>query len=547
MAKSNNLISMTREAVRESPREIFNWYLIFCTLAMSFSGVSKGFDEGNIASIVVMPVFKKKFGLDSQSSDTYANTKGWIVSIATAGAVFGCLSCSWLNTRFGRKKALLIYTVIYMGGIFGQTFSNGSLAALYVSRVIAGFGIGGTTVVPSIYLSEIAPRPIRGLVTVQYAACQQLGVVFGFFFNYGITKYHANTELQWQLPTALQLVPAVIWGVATLFILESPRWLMSVNRQSDAIRNLTRLRHLPEDHAYVREELSAIGLQLLHEVEVVGGASQWSLLKETFSTVQNRRRFWLMLGAHTFGQWSGANAITQYSPTILGYLGVEGTEVKFLTTGIYGIVKFVSTLLFALFIVDFIGRRRSLITGICLQVTTLIYLAGYLGGTNGMSADYISSHPTIKNASTVAIVAIFLHAIAWSIGWFSAPYLINSEIYPIRIRSLNMSIMMSMHWAYYFGCSRAMPSLLAATDRYGAFVFFACIAATSLVFVFFCMPETAGRSLESMDSLFERPLYRIREIAYPTKEDLDRAADVRPDDDIEGDKHIIQEKEVIHI
>lgn len=157
-------------------------------------------------------------------------------------------------------------------------------------------------------------------MTVQYAACQQLGVVFGFFFNYGITKYHKNTELQWQLPTALQLVPAAIWGIGTLFILESPRWLMSVNRQSDAVRNLTRLRHLPEDHPYVREELSAINLQLLHEVEVVGGASQWSLLKETFSTVQNRRRFWLMLGAHTFGQWSGANAITQYSPTILGYV-----------------------------------------------------------------------------------------------------------------------------------------------------------------------------------------------------------------------------------
>ncbi|KIW19823.1 hypothetical protein PV08_00398 [Exophiala spinifera] len=546
MPKSNNLISLTKEAVRESPREIFNWYLIFCTLAVSFSGVAKGFDEGNIASVVVMPIFMKKFGLDSQSDAEYANTKGWIVSIATAGAVFGCLICSWLNTRFGRKKTLLIYTIIYMGGIFGQTFSNGSLAALYVSRVIAGFGIGGTTVVPSVYLSEIAPRPIRGLMTVQYAACQQLGVVFGFFFNYGITKYHKNTELQWQLPTALQLVPAAIWGIGTLFILESPRWLMSVNRQSDAIRNLTRLRHLPEDHPYVREELAAINLQILHEVEVVGGASQWSLMKETFSTVQNRRRFFLMLGAHTFSQWSGANAITQYSPTILGYLGITGTEVKFLTTGIYGIVKFVSTLLFALFIVDFIGRRRSLITGICLQITTLIYIAGYLGATNGMSASYISSHSVIENASTVAIVAIFLHAVAWSIGWFSAPYLINSEIFPIRIRSFNMSVMMAFHWLYYFGCSRAMPSLLAATDRYGAFIFFASICIISLVFVFFCMPETSGRSLESMDALFERPLYRIREIAYPTKEDLERAADLHPDD-IKEDKHEVQEEEIIKV
>lgn len=105
-----------------------------------------------------------------------------------------------------------------------------------------------------------------------------------------------------------------------------------------------------------------------------------------------------------------------------------------------------------------------------------------------MSSAYIKSHTAVENASTAAIVAIFIHAIAWSIGWFSAPYLINSEIFPTRIRSLNMSIMMALHWAYYFGCSRAMPSLLAATHRYGAFVFFGSICFVSLIFVFFCMP-----------------------------------------------------------
>lgn len=105
-----------------------------------------------------MPAFKERFGVSHQSESAYANTNGWIVSIATAGAAFGCLSCSWLNSRLGRIKTLLIYTVIYVGGVLGQTFSNGSLAALYVARIIAGFGIGGTTVVPSIYLSEIAPE-----------------------------------------------------------------------------------------------------------------------------------------------------------------------------------------------------------------------------------------------------------------------------------------------------------------------------------------------------------------------------------------------------
>ena len=68
------------------------------------------------------------------------------------------IQCSWLNSHLGRKKTLLIYTVIYIAGILGQTFSGGSLAALYITRVISGFGIGGTTVVPSIYLSEVCFR-----------------------------------------------------------------------------------------------------------------------------------------------------------------------------------------------------------------------------------------------------------------------------------------------------------------------------------------------------------------------------------------------------
>lgn len=356
-------------------------------------------------------------------------------------------------------------------------------------------------------------------MTLQYACCQQLGVVFGFFFNYGITKHHAGTNLQWQLPTALQLVPAVIWGVGTLFTLESPRFLLSQNKPTQARQVLVRFRGLPEDHPYVQEELRGIEAQLNQEIEIIAGASSFDLLKETFADVSNRRRFMLMFMCHLFGQWSGANAITQYSPTIFGYLGIEGDETKFLATGLYAVVKFASTFLFSIFVIDFIGRRRSLITGICLQIITHIYIGAYLGVTNGRSSDALAS-PSAQSASTASIVAIYFHAVAWSIGWFSIPYLVSAEVFPIRIRALNVSILMAVHWAFYFGCSRAMPSLLAVTDHYGAFVFFGSVCAVSLVYVYFAMPETSGRSLESMDKLFDRPWYTVHTIAYPTREDL---------------------------
>jgi sugar porter (SP) family MFS transporter len=393
-----------------------------------------------------------------------------------------------INDRIGRRWTLRLGTLIYIAGILGQGLCNGNLGGLYASRVVSGMGIGVTTIVPPVYISEIAPKAIRGLLTLQYAACQQLGVVLGFFINYGVTKQYTGTDTQWMLPTLLQLLPAALWGIGTFVCPESPRWLRSVGRREEAVATLSKLRHLSPDHPAVVGELQGMDAQILHEHESVASASQWQLLKETLVPVQNRRRFFLLFMATLLSQWSGANAITQYSPTIFGYLGIEGDEAKFLTTGIYGVVKFASTLIFAVVIVDFVGRRRSLLTGITLQILTLVFIGAYLGATKDMTPEEIKASPNTERASTAAIVAIYLHAVAWSIGWFSIPYLIGPEIFPTRIRSLNMAISMALHWAFYFGCSKAMPSLLAATHRWGAFVFFTCICVVGLVYVFFAMP-----------------------------------------------------------
>jgi MFS family permease len=103
-----------------------------------------------------MSVFRKRFHVDDQTEAEYANTKGWLVSIATAGAVFGCLGCIYLGQKLGRKIPILLFTVIYMGGVLGQTFSGGSLSGMYASRFITGIGIGATTVLPSVYITEVS-------------------------------------------------------------------------------------------------------------------------------------------------------------------------------------------------------------------------------------------------------------------------------------------------------------------------------------------------------------------------------------------------------
>ncbi|GAB1208135.1 hypothetical protein APSETT445_006876 [Aspergillus pseudonomiae] len=482
------LIADAKRAMQDAPKEVFNAYVLMCTCFFALSGVSKGFDEGeqrslakcgsfalavilihesitgNIASVVTQAHFKARFGVDTQSEDEYANTKGWLVSIATAGAVFGCLGCSPINDRFGRRWTLRIATVIYIAGVLGQGLCGGNLSGLYASRFIAGLGIGPLSIVPPVYITEISPKAIRGLLTVLFAACQQLGVVLGFFINYGVTKQYPGVDEQWMLPTLLQIVPAVVWGLGTFLCSESPRWLLYKGQREQAAETMSKLRHLPRDHSVILSELAGMDAQILHETEAVSNATVWDLLKETFVPVENRRRFFLIFMATLFSQWSGANAITQYSPQIFGYLGIDGDEAKFLATGIYGVVKFVSTVCFALFIVDFIGRRRSLITGICLQLITLIFVGAYLGVTSHLSTDEIGATPSASRTSTAAIVAIFLHAVAWSIG----------------------------------------------------------------------------RSLEELDSLFQRPWYTVYQVAYPSHDEMQGE---RVEDKLSADgtsKHIEQ-------
>ncbi|SPO29093.1 related to transporter (major facilitator superfamily) [Ustilago trichophora] len=526
---TETMIQKTAKAIKQSPREIFNWQIIYSVLIVAFAGVAKGIDEGNIASVVTMNSFRKEFGWTTLTKTAEANVKGWVIAIATAGAVPGAFASIKLNQMYGRLWSLRIFTLIYMAGVVGQACSNGSIGALYASRFIGGIGIGATTVMPSVYIAEIAPNCIRGLAVLQYAACQQLGVVFGFFFAYASQHHQSNnSSLQWRLCTFMQLIPAFIWLIGSLFCIESPRWLLNSGRDEQALDNLSSFRNLDASHPYIAQEFEMMQRGVLEEKHASRGASMWQLTKEVFATANSRRRFWILTAAHLFGQWSGANSITQYSPTIFSYLGITGDTTKLLATGLYGVVKFTSTVLVAFFVVDFIGRRRSLITGVIMQIITLAIVGAYLGATNGYTAAQIEASKTLTNASRLAIVAIYFHAVAWSIGWFSLPYLLSAELFETRVRGLTYGFFMAWHWLLYFGCSRATSSMLVAFNRWGAFAFFAVICVFGVSFVFLCIPDTTGRSLEEIKQIFDTPAFSIWRVAYPSPDstvaaDLDEA------------------------
>jgi len=227
----------------------------------------------------------------------------------------------------------------------------------------------------------------------------------------------------------------------------------------------------------------------------------------------NFYRIYLGLGSQLLSQWSGAQSITIYAPEFFALLGTKGQNEKLFATAIFGVVKFVAAIICALFLVDVIGRKRSLGIGITLQAVSMCYIAAFLTVVPqlGEGDTFTSSQ---QHAATGAIVMIYLSGFGWAMGWNSMQYLLNAEIYPLRIRAISSSMVMCFHFVNQYGNSRAVPNMLLPSSKgglapQGTFWLFTVITIIGGVWAWFFIPETAGRSLEGMDRLFTLKWWQI--------------------------------------
>ena len=236
-----------------------------------------------------------------------------------------------------------------------------------------------------LYVSENAPRGIRGFLTGLY----QFNVVTGltvsiplgvhpadanavflqlaFWINYGSLKNQTG-KAQYVIPLSIQILPGILLFIGMLFANESPRYLAQKNPDK-ALRTLAKLRKLPEDHPYIREEMANLLKQLEDEATVLKGDSRWTLLKEVVMIKSNRRRAFLSVALMMWTNFVGTNALNYYSPEIFKLLGIKGATEGLFATGVYGFVKMTACALFITFVSDTLGRRRSLIWTGCAQVS----------------------------------------------------------------------------------------------------------------------------------------------------------------------------------
>ncbi|KAK4207299.1 quinate permease [Rhypophila decipiens] len=519
------------------PNEVFNWRLWFAVFSFGLLGAARGVDEGLISGAFNAKNFQQSINYDSYSAYERANIKANVSSMVQMGCVAGALIAFLICDKIGRIWATRQLCVLWIFGIAIFMGSNGNLGAIYAGRFIAGLGVGQTAVVGPVYIAEIAPASVRGLCTCIFTGFVYLGIVLAYFTNYGCqVNMGDDTPNRWLVPTSLHIMFAGIIFLLTFLQCESPRYLIKQGKYQKALEVMSRLRHLPQDHEYVQREINAITLSHHEEMEATKGAGPLGIIKEAFGIKSNLYRVVLTITAQIMSQWSGAGSITLYAPDLFHILGIRGTNEKLLITGVFGITKLVAAVLCALFLVDFIGRKRSLMIGITFQAVSMVYVASFLTAVPGLGGggdDYRLGGSELA-ASRGAIAMIYLSGFGWALGWNSMQYLLTAELFPLRIRAFCTSLAMTFHFVNQYGNSRAVPNMLlpvadGGISPQGTFWCFAAVTIIGGLWVWFFVPETAGRTLESMDRLFSLPWYKIGLYGNRDAEIQDAAANEKGD------------------
>jgi sugar porter (SP) family MFS transporter len=436
--------------------------LVGITMVVGLGGFLFGYDTGVISG--ALPFLTADFRLSAGAS-------GWVVSAILIGAMIGALGSGRVADRFGRRPAVIAAAGVFtLGAVLAAAAPT--LTALIAARVVLGLAIGAASALVPVFIAEVAPPAQRG----RLVAVNQLLITIGIVAAYGV-DYAFTSSGDWRAMFALGAVPALALGIGMLFLPESPRWLISRGREDQAREVLARIRPA----GAVDDEIAGI-----RKMRPAGGVR-----------LRELRRRWMRpalvagIGLQILGQASGVNTVIYYAPTIFHHAGLGSSAAILATVGI-GVINMVMTVV-GMALVDRVGRRRLLMTGVAIMTVALVALA--------LTVSIAGLSPT-TGLIAFGCVAVYIAAVAASLD--VVVFIIPSEIYPLRVRGTAMSVTLFSNWGMAFVVSLTFLTLLQALGTAGTFWLYAALCATLVAFTAKFIPETKGRSLEQIEADLQR-------------------------------------------
>lgn len=507
------------------PNDIYNWQTyLFATIA-SFGAIISGYDTGFIGGTVTLESFQEEFGIDQMtpSHANYVNSN--IISVFHVGAFFGALGIYPIGEIYGRRIALFLSGFFLTFGAAISLISDNArgLGAIYAGRVITGVGIGFCSGITPMYVGEISPPAIRGQLTGLWEIAWQIGGLVGYWINLGVSTHVANPKTQWLIPFAVQIIPSGIFWIGTFFLPESPRWLISKYKRSEAEERLSRITTLPVDHEFVQYELRKMEEKRELKRKLYGEGILKQIKTVIFSKKYLQR---LALSTSTFilQNSSGINAVTYYSVTVFKSIGLSGSDAKLFSTGIFGIIKLVASVFWIGLIVDNWGRRAAFFWGCIPCGIAMWYLGAYIK-VSDPAAKLARGETSLDSGGKGALAMFYIWTFVYGATFNGTCWVYCAELFDQEVRSLVSAVNASSNWFWAFIFARFTGNMFTAMG-YGVYFLFASCMTIGPFFVYFFFPETKGVPLEVSDHLFEVPAWRGRSYALSKlpafEKDLDR-------------------------
>ncbi|EER27572.1 hypothetical protein D8B26_006344 [Coccidioides posadasii str. Silveira] len=476
---------------------------LMCAFA-AFGGIFFGYDSGYINGVLGMDFFIEEFtGLRKSdfSPDEVKDKfvvpswqKSLITSILSAGTFFGAIIAGDLADFFGRRTTIISGCAVFIVGVALQTAST-TVALLVVGRLVAGFGVGFVSAIIILYMSEIAPRRVRGAIVSGYQFCITVGLLLASCVDYG-TQERTDSG-SYRIPIALQMLWALILAVGLFLLPESPRYYVKKGDVERAKAALASVRGQPLDSEFIQQELAEIVANHEYELQVVPQGSYWAswlncFRGSLFDPASNLRRTILGTSLQMMQQWTGVNFIFYFGTTFFQSLGTISNP--FLIGLITTLVNVCSTPI-SFWAIERIGRRPLLIWGAC-GMFVCEFIVAIVGVTVGERQDAVRA--------MIAFICIYIFFFAST--WGPGAWVVIGEIFPLPIRARGVGLATASNWLWNCIIAVITPYLVYSDKaNLGPKVFFlwGSLCVMCFIYAYLLVPETKGLTLEQVDKMLE--------------------------------------------